>query len=80
MKKALSLIMALAMLLTMAVGFNSSAESKNMIAIDEEFVTEIVPDAYICGWDRWENKEDSCASPAPMGPYLPLLTSCFQPE
>ncbi len=51
MKKALSLIMAIAMLLTMAVGFNSSAESKNMIAIDEEFVDEIVADGYIVGFD-----------------------------
>ncbi|MBE6871924.1 MAG: hypothetical protein E7491_08230 [Ruminococcaceae bacterium] len=55
MKKALSLIMALAMLLTMAVGFNSSAESKNMLAIDEEFDVEIKPDAYVCAFDLIED-------------------------
>ena len=35
MKKALSLILAIAMLLTMTVGFGSSAEVKNLLQIDE---------------------------------------------
>ena len=36
MKKALSFILAIAMLLTMTVGFGSSAEVKNLLPLDEE--------------------------------------------
>lgn len=55
MKKVLSLALAFAMLFTLAVGFSGSAATKNMVAIDEEFVDEITTDAYVCGWDAIED-------------------------
>ncbi|MBE6870684.1 MAG: hypothetical protein E7491_01885 [Ruminococcaceae bacterium] len=46
MKKALSLILAIAMLLTMTVGFGSSAEVKNFLPLDEEGTNIIHQTAY----------------------------------
>ncbi len=46
MKKALSLVLALAMLLTMTVGFGSSAEAKNLLPLDEEGTNIIHQSAY----------------------------------
>ena len=46
MKKALSLILAIAMLLTMTVGFGSSAEVKNLLPLDEEGTNIINQTAY----------------------------------
>ena len=36
MKKVLSLILAIAMLMTLCVGFGGSAEAKNLLPLDEE--------------------------------------------
>ena len=46
MKKALSLILAIVMLLTMTVGFGSSAEVKNLLPLDEEGTNIINQTAY----------------------------------
>ncbi len=56
MKKALSLILALAMLLTMTVGFGSSAEVKNLLPIDEENTNVIHQSAYMGSYGNGEGK------------------------
>ncbi len=46
MKKLLAVIMTTALLLTLCAGFGTSAQTKNMIAFDEEISDEIYPSAY----------------------------------
>ena len=41
MKKVLSLILAIAMLMTLCVGFGGSAEAKNLLPLDEEYADTI---------------------------------------
>ncbi len=47
MKKALSIILAIAMLMTLCVGFGGSAEIKNFLQIDEETASTINMSAYM---------------------------------
>ncbi len=56
MIKALSLILALAMLLTMTVGFGSRAEVKNLLPIDEENTNVIHQSAYMGSYGNGEGK------------------------
>ncbi|MBE6871055.1 MAG: hypothetical protein E7491_03800, partial [Ruminococcaceae bacterium] len=57
MKKVLSIVLALAMLLTLAVGFGGSAEAKNLLKVDEETVDTIYADAWMGGYGDGEGQK-----------------------
>jgi len=50
MKKVLSLILAIAMLMTLCVGFGGSAEAKNLLPLDEEYADTIHQNAWMGGY------------------------------
>ena len=56
MKKALSIILAIAMLMTLCIGFGTSAQVANLLPIDEENTNVIHQSAYMGSYGNGEGK------------------------